>query len=1061
MMRWIIGSSIKFRRLVVAVAVGLLVYGVLQLDNARRDILPEFQRPTVEVQTEALGLSAEEVEQLITVPLEQDLLVGIAFLDEIESVSLPGLSSVVMTFEPGTELLDARQVVAERLTQAVAAAGLPQVAKPPQMIQPLSSTSRVAMVKLTSDELSPIEMSILSKWVIAPRLQGVEGVANVSIWGFRDRQLQVLVDPQRLNDANVTLNQIIETTGNALEVSPLSYLEAAVPGTGGFIDTLQQRLHVFHEQAISTADELGQVPIVDAQGGPSSTGGSAQTLGDATELVEDHQPLIGDALCTDGDCLLLVVEKFPDANTPQVTTGIDEALDSLAPGLPGLNVDTSIYRPAEFIDTSFDNLRGAALIGAILLILVLGAFTFQWRNALVSTVAIAMSLSAAWLVLFFTDTTVNTMVLAGLVMALVVLIDDAVIDVDNVARRVRQQREQGDGTPAWQVVIDATLEMRSAILVATLIVVAVLLPAFFMEGEAGAFLPPIAGSYLMAVVASIVVAVTVTPALGMMLLGDPARERRESPVARWTQKMYDGMARRTVPKLGPAVAVFAVVVIAGLVAVPFLDQSMRPVMQERDVVVRLDAQPGTSLQRMDEITAQAVDELRALPGIDDVGAHVGRAVQSDQIVNVNSAEVWVSVSEAADYGDTIASIESAAAGLPDVSNDVLTYSEQRVTDVLGRGDDEIVVRVYGADQAILETKAEDVQTTIAGIDGLENLRVELPAEEPTIEVQPDVARAEQYGLAPGDVRRSATTLLSGLVVGNLFEEQKVFDVAVWGVPEIRASEADVENLLIDTPSGELVPLGAVADVRIVPKPAVIRHESVDSYVDVTANVSGRDVGAVAGDVETALDQVEFPLEYHAEILGGFEEQAAARSRVIAVVVAGLIAIFLLLQAAFASWRLAILSFLTLPMALGGAALAAVITGGEITLGSVAGFVAVLAIAVRGVVVLVRHYQRLQADGGDFGPDLVAAATRDRVAPILTTALGAAVVFIPFAVSRGSAGFEVVGPMSVVILGGLITSTLLTLVVLPATYLRFGFIAEPDRSAEDLLVKIPDVDTVGR
>ena len=1061
MMRWIVGSSIKFRRLVVAIAVGLLVYGVLQLDDARTDILPEFQRPTVEVQTEALGLSAEEVEQLITVPLEQDLLVGIAFLDEIESVSMPGLSSVVMTFEPGTELLDARQVVAERLTQAVAAAGLPQVAKPPQMIQPLSSTSRVAMVKLTSDELSPIEMSILSKWVIAPRLQGVEGVANVSIWGFRDRQLQVLVDPQRLNDANVTLNQIIETTGNALEVSPLSYLEAAVPGTGGFIDTLQQRLHVFHEQAISTAEELGQVPIVDAQGGGSSTGGSAQTLGDATELVEDHQPLIGDALCTDGDCLLLVVEKFPDANTPQVTTGIDEALDSLAPGLPGLNVDTSIYRPAEFIDTSFDNLRGAALIGAILLILVLGAFTFQWRSALVSTVAIAMSLAAAWLVLYFTDTTVNTMVLAGLVMALVVLIDDAVIDVDNVARRIRQQREQGDGTPAWQVVIDATLEMRSAILFATLMIVAVLLPAFFMEGEAGAFLPPIAASYLLAVVASIVVAVTVTPALGMMLLGDPSRERRESPVARWTQRMYDGMARRTVPKLGPAVAVFAVFVVAGLVAVPFLDQSMRPVMQERDVVVRLDAQPGTSLQRMDEITAQAVNEFRSLPGIDDVGAHVGRAVQSDQIVNVNSAEVWVSVSEEADYEDTIASIESAATGLPDVSNDVLTYSEQRVTDVLGRGDDEIVVRVYGADQSILETKAEDVRATIAGIDGLENLRVELPAEEPTIEVQPDVARSEQYGLAPGDVRRAATTLLSGLVVGNLFEEQKVFDVAVWGVPEIRASETDVENLLIDTPSGELVPLGAVADVRIVPKPAVIRHESVDSYVDVTANVSGRDVGAVAGDVETALDQVAFPLEYHAEILGGFEEQAAARSRVIAVVVAGLIAIFLLLQAAFASWRLAILSFLTLPMALGGAALAAVATGGEITLGSVAGFVAVLAIAVRGVVVLVRHYQRLQADGGDFGADLVATATRDRVAPILTTALGAAVVFIPFAVSRGSAGFEVVGPMSVVILGGLITSTLLTLVVLPATYLRFGFVAEPDRSAEDLIVKIPDVDTVGR
>jgi Cu/Ag efflux pump CusA len=1059
MMRWIIGSSIKFRRLVVAVAVGLLVYGVLQLDNARTDILPEFQRTTVEVQTEALGLSAEEVEELITVPLEQDLLVGIAFLDEIESVSLPGLSSVVMTFEPGTDLLDARQVVAERLTQAVAAAGLPQVAQPPQMIQPLSSTSRVAMVKLSSDELTPIEMSILSRWVINPRLLGVEGVANVSTWGFRDRQLQVLVDPQRLNDAGVSLNQVIQTTGNALEVSSLTFLEASSPGTGGFIDTLNQRLHIFHKQAISTPDELAQVPIEDPQGDVAPSDGSALTLGDVTDVVEDHQPLIGDALCTGGDCLLLVIEKFPDANTPEVAEGIDGALDALAPGLPGLQMDTSIYRPAAFIDTSFDNLGRAALIGAILLILVLGAFYFEWRSALISTIAIAMSLAAAWLVLYFTDTTVNTMILAGLAMALVALIDDAVIDVDNVAQRVRLQRAEGDGTPAWQVVIEATLAMRSAILFATLIVAAVLLPAFFMQGEAGAFLPAIATAYLLAIVASIVVAVTVTPALGMMLLGNTARERRESPVARGIRSAYDGMSSRIVPKPGPAFAVFGLFAVAGIVAFPFLDQSMRPVLKERDVVVRLDAQPGTSLQRMDEITAQAVEELRSLPGIDDVGAHVGRAVQSDQIVNVNSAEVWVSIDPSADYDETIASVESVAGGLPDVSDDVLTYSEQRVTDLLGRGDDEIVVRVYGANPEILATMAEEVRAAIEDIDGLENPQVELPADEPTIVVQPDIARAEQYGLAPGDVRRAATTLLSGLVVGNLFEEQKVFDVAVWGAPEIREAETDVDDLLIDTPSGELVRLGDVADVSVVPNRAVIRHESVESYVDVGAGISGRDVGAVAGDVERAIEGVAFPLEHHAEVLGGFTEDASARSRVIAVAVAAAIVIFLLLQAAFASWRLAALSFVVLPVALAGGAVAALIAGGEVTLGSVAGFVAVLALAVRGVVVLIRHYQQLQHDGEPFGADLVVSGTRDRLVPILMSALGSAVVFIPFAVSGGSAGFEIVGPMAVVILGGLIATTLLNLVVVPALYLRFGFVAEPDTSAEDLFVKIPDVDTV--
>ena len=1059
MMRWIVGSSLKFRRLVIAVSVGLLVYGVLQLDDARTDILPEFQQPTVEVQTEALGLSAEEVEELITVPLEQDLLVGIAYLEEIESVSLPGLSSVVMTFEEGTDVLDARQVVGERLTQAVAAAGLPQVARPPQMIQPLSSTSRVAMVKLSSEELTPIEMSILSRWVITPRLLGVEGVANVSTWGFRDRQLQVLVDPQRLAEADVTLNQVIRTAGNALEVSPLSFLEASSPETGGFIDTLNERIHIFHEQAISTPEELEQVPIQDPQGEIAPSDGSAQTLGDVTDVVVDHQPLIGDALCSDGDCLLLVVEKFPDANTPEVAEGIDGALGELSPGLPGLAMDTSIYRPAEFIDASFDNLGRAALIGAILLILVLGALFFDWRSLLVGTVAIAMSLAAAWLVLYFTDTTVNAMILAGLAMALVTLIDDAVIGVDAVAQRMWSQREHGDGTPAWQIIIDATLSMRSAILFATLIVAAVLLPAFFMEGEAGAFLPAIAGAYLLAIVVSTLVAVTVTPALGMMLLGDTSLPRGESPVARWVGRRYDRAATRLVPKASPALAVFGVFVLIGLVTLPFLDQSMRPVLQERDVVVRIDAAPGTSLQRMDAITADAVEGMRSVDGIEDVGAHVGRAVQSDQIVNVNSAEVWVSVREDVDYGDTIAAIESVAKGLPDVTSDVLTYSEQRITDVLGRDGDEIVVRVYGQDQEVLEAKAGEVRAALAGIDGAEDPQAHLPAQEPTIEVEPIIEKAESVGLAPGDVRRAATTLLSGLVVGNLFEEQKVFDVAVWGAPEIRQSEADVENLLIDTPVDGLVPLGQVADVRIVPNASAIRHESVESYVDVSASVDGRGVGDVASDVERALGRIEFPIEHHAKVLGGFEEDAAARSRVIAVSVAALIAVFLLLQAAFASWRLAMIAFLALPMALAGGAVAALIDGGDVTLGSVAGFAAVLGLAARSIVVLIRHYQLLQHEGEPFGAELVTRGTRERLLPTLMTALASIVVLIPFIVMGGSAGSEIVGPMCVVILGGLFTTTLLILVIVPAVYARFGEVAVSDTAAEDLLVRIPEIDTV--
>jgi Cu/Ag efflux pump CusA len=543
----------------------------------------------------------------------------------------------------------------------------------------------------------------------------------------------------------------------------------------------------------------------------------------------------------------------------------------------------------------------------------------------------------------------------------------------------------------------------------------------------------------------------------MMLLGG-ARELRPSPVATWLERRYDAFASTIVSRTGVAVAVFGVLLIAGLVALPFLDASMRPTMQERDVAVRLDAPHGTSLQRMDEITTQAVEEIRAVPGVADVGAHVGRAIQSDQIVNVNSAEVWVGIDEGADYEDAIDSIESVAQGLPDVSSEVSTYSEQRVSDVLGTSGDEVVVRIYGQDQSVLEIKAEEVTDAIAGIDGVENARVDLPPQEPTIEIQPSIAGAQRYGLAPGDVRRAATTLVSGLTVGNLFDEQKVFDVTVWGSPEIRETVADIEALKIDTPDGGLVALGEVADVRVAPNTAVIRHESVEPYVDVMASVAGRDVGAVAGDIERALEQVTFPLEHHAEVISGLDEEGTG-SGPLAILLAAAVVVFLLLQSAFGSWRLAILSFLTLPTALAGCAIVALVGGGDVTLGTVAGTMAVLGLALRGVVVLIRRYQALQREGETFGTDLVSRGTRERVAPIVTSILASAAVFAPFAILSGSAGFELVGPMAAVVLGGLVTTTLLDLVVLPAAYLRFGFVAEPDASAEEMVVRIPDVDTV--
>jgi CzcA family heavy metal efflux pump len=1039
MIRSIVGSSLRSRGLVVVLAAALLLFGFTQLRKVPVDVLPEFAPPTVEIQTEALGLSAAEVEELITVPLEQDLLNGVAWLENIRSESIPGLSRVEMIFEPGTDLLRARQVVQERLTQAHA---LPQVSKPPAMQQPLSSTSRVMMVGLSSKELTPIQVSVLARWTIRPRLLGVPGVANVSIWGQRERQLQVQADPERLRERGVTLNQLVETTGNALWVSPLTFLEASTPGTGGFIDTPNQRLGIRHVLPIVNAEDLAQVTV---DGAKPLANGKALKLGDVANVVEDHQPLIGDAVFGDGPGLLLVIEKFPGANTLEVTKGVEDALAAMAPGLGGIEMDSTLFRPASFVETALENLGTAALIGALLLLLVFGVFLFQWRSALISVLSVLLSLMAAVGVLYLRGATINAIVLAGLVMALGAIVDDAVVDVENIARRLRQHRQDGGDTPATKVIFDAAVEVRRPAAYATVIMAVAVLPAFFMEGLTGAFFPPLVVSYLLAIAASMLVALFVTPALSLILLPGEPLTRREPPLARALQRGYQRVLAPVVHTPGRALAAGAagmVVVLAGLAMVPLVNQDLAPSFKDSDLLIRLNAMPGTSHPEMTRITAQASRELKQIQGVRDVGAHVGRAITSDQVVSVDSSELWVSVDPSADYDKTVAAVQETVRGYPGLDGEVLTYPKKRINDVLGGADDGLVVRVYGQDLAVLRSKAEEVRQAVAGVAGTADAQVQRLVEEPTLEIEVDLAKAQQVGIKPGDVRRAAATMLSGIQVGNLFEEQKVFDVVVWGAPNVRSSVTSIRELMVDVPGGGQVQLDQVADVNVKPALSVIRHDNVSRSLDVTANVSGRSLGAVAGDVEAALRNIRFPLEYHAEVLAdGIDRQAAQRR---AAVIAGIaaIVIFLLLQVAFGSWRLAAATFLTLPMALVGGLLAVLLTGGDLTLGALVGFVLVLGIAIRNTIMLVSHYQHLEQDEGEAaGPGLVMRGARERLAPILTTAVATALALVPVLVLGNVPGQEIVQPMAVAVLGGLVTATLLNLFVAPALYLRFGPSAE--------------------
>jgi CzcA family heavy metal efflux pump len=1038
MMRWIVRSSLQLRFLVVILAGVLMAFGAAQLRSMPVDVYPEFNPPLVEVQTEALGLSAAEVESLITTPMEADLLNGVAWLDQMYSESVMGLSRILLVFEPGTDPIRARQMVQERLTQAHA---LPNVSKPPVMLQPLSSSSRVMMIGLSSSSLSPIELGVLARWNIKPRLMGVPGVANVSVWGQRERQLQVQVDPEQLKAKGVTLGQVIETTGEALWVSPLSFLESSSPGTAGWIDTPNQRLSIRHLLPIITPEDLAKVSLADSEG---------LLLGDVAAVVEDHQPLIGDAVLNNGPGLLLVIEKFPGANTLAVTQDVEAALEAMRPGLAGIVIDTSIFRPASYIELATGNLALTLLIAAILVALVLGAFFFGWRTAAISLIAIPLSLVAAVFVLYLRGASFNAMLLAGLAIALGVIIDDAIIDVENIARRLRQHRTEGGDMSVMDVIVAATIEMRTPILYATLIMLLAVVPVFFLPGLSGVFFQPLALSYILALLTSLVVALIVTPALSLLLLSNAPLERRASPLVGWLQRGY---SRALAPLLRTPRLVYAAVgllVVAGLAVVPFLRQSTLPSFKQTNLLIQWEAAPGTSRSEMNRIVAQATRELRAIPGIYNIGSHVGRAETGDQVVGINAGELWVSLDPAADYDTTVAAIREVTDGYPGLFRAVQAYQPERIGQALTKPDQDIVVRIYGYELDVLGAKAQEVQQAMSGVAGVVDVRADLQTEEPQVEIEVNLAAAERYGIKPGDVRRAASTLLSGLHVGNLFEDEKVFDVVVWGTPAIRNSLTNINNLLIDTPGGDHVRLGDVAAVRIVPAPTIIKRDLVSRYVDVSAKVSGRDLGSVTADIKQRLQAIQFPLEFHAEVLGVSAERQVAQQQLLGVLVVVVIGIFLLLQAAFVSWRLAAVTFVTLPSALAGGVLAVLLAGGTLSLGSLFGFLAVLGIAVRSGVVLISHLQRLeQHEGESFGPELVLRGARERLAPIVMTALATALALAPIAIFGDIAGLEMAYPMAIVILGGLVTTLVLSLFVMPTLYLRFGTSPAPATSSPQL------------
>ncbi len=1021
-MSWLIELALRMRIAVLALSVVLIVVGLRLVPSMPLDVFPEFAPPYIEIQTEAPGLSAEEVENLVTFPLE-NALIGTPGLETLRSKSVMGLSSIRLLLHQNADVYRARQLVQERL--ASEGPRLPNVARPPVILQPLSSLSRMLKIGIWSDKLDQSDLTELAVWTIRPRLMAIPGVANVAIWGQKDKQLQVIVDSERLLAHDVSLDRVLQSARDAVALD-----------AGGFVDTPNQRLAVRQLSSVKTPEEMARTVV-------SFRDGAALHLGDVADVKIGTPPAIGDAIINDQLGLLLIVEKQPAANMLEVTRKVEAALDAMRPGLKDVEIDPTIFRPATFIERSIDNLTSSLLTGCVLVVVVIWLFLFDWRTAIISLTAIPLSLMATIILLYWMGLTINTMIIAGLVIALGEVVDDAIIDVENIVRRLRINRTLAKPRSSFRVVLDASLEVRSAVVYATVIIMLVFLPVFFLEGLPGAFFRPLAIGYVVAILTSLFVAVIVTPAMCLLILPGHQGSDKEPPLSRWLRTPYRAILPWFAIRPKSAFMFLAVSLAGTLIVLNGLGQEFLPNFQETDFLMHFVEKPGTSIEAMNRVTIQASRELRAIPGVRNFGSHIGRAEVADEVVGPNFTELWISIDTDVDYNETLGKIQTAVDGYPGLYRDVLTYLRERVKEVLTGASSSVVVRIYGSDLNVLRAKAKEAEAVMAKVEGINNLKVEANVLVPQLEVKLRHDAIEQFGLTPGQVRRAITTVLRGTKVGEVYEGQKKQDVVVWGTEATRTDLNSLREIRIDTPAGGQVPLRDVANVAIVPAPNEVKREGGSRRIDVTCDAKGRDLGSVARDVEAAVRGLSFDRGYHPEFLGEYAARQESQRRLIALGGVSLLGILLILYMDFQSIRLTAMVALTIPFALIGGVIAAWIAGGTLSLGSLIGFVTVLGIAARNGIMLVSHYRHLQqVEGEPFGLSLVVRGAEERLIPILMTVLTTALALLPLVMAGNKPGHEIEYPLAIVILGGIVTSTILNLFVLPPLYLFWGRNAVP-------------------
>ncbi len=1032
MLSAIVRFSVHRPGVAVALAMLLLIYGSWRMGTASLDIFPEFSAKRVIVQTEAPGLSPLQVEALVTSPVEKSLS-GLIGLHSIRSESLQGLSVVTVVFEESTDIHLDRQRAGERLAglQGQFPAGI----GPPLMVPLSSSSATVLTIGLSSPSRNLMELRTLADWSLAPRILAVPGVADVNVFGGELRQLQIQLHPDALRRHGLGLDEV---------------LAAAERATGmrgsGFVENGNQRISLQLAGLPDAAETLRQVVL-------ARQNGANLTLADVATVVDAPRPPIGSAAIGGEPAIVMMVIGQYGANTLGVSRRVESVLDEFRQilGKQGIRLNPHLFRPADYIERSIQSLGGHLLVGGLLVIVVLYLFLFDVRTAFISALAIPLSLLGAVVVMLACGINLNIMVLGGLAIALGEVVDDAIIDTENIFRRLRENRLKPMPLSTARVVFKASMEVRGSVVYASFIVALGFTPLLTLGGVAGRLFAPLGQAYILAILLSLLTALTVTPALCFLLLGrrqtGPGVQNGLPPLVRIILPVYQRLLLHAANAPLKTLGFSGLALMLGLAFAPKLGGDFLPQLREGHYIIHTSAQPGTALQESLRMGGELTRQFLQIPGVESVSQWAGRAERGADTYGSHYSEYEVRLQRLDGPGQqaVLDQLRKILRDFPGLGFEANTFLTERVDETISGYTAPVVVNLYGGDLAAADAKAREIAGLIRSIAGAGEVQLRSPPNAPLLQVRLLPEHLASFGIRPMEAAEAVQTAYDGRIVGKFYENNRFFDVALILAPEHRSHLESVAELPLRTPEGTMIPLREVADIQQISGRYNILHRGGQRVQTVTCNVAGRDLDSFLAELEQrTMREIDFPLGMHPEFTGASVEQGEARRQLTVHALLVGVAILLLTYIAIGSLRNTLLTLVNLPFSLVGGLLGALLGGDTLTVGSMVGFVTLFGITVRNAIMLISHYRHLlEVEGKAWNLATVLQGARERLPSILMTALVTALAMLPIALNSDNPGREIMGPMAGIIVGGLASSTLLNLLLLPTILWRFGRFADKD------------------